>query len=164
MLQHVLKFTYDAQEYILKSTGETEPWYKRYISLLKGSNVGALIFKLIGFVNVAHGIPQKWLQLSAVCRPQLQKCDYNYRNNWQHFRKPKHAPAPRRSALLPSSIPPCLYLAVQPSAAHHTLFPIQMLQLRGKLLLGCAADMGGGGGENAPNNIWPSSAEPCNCQ
>lgn len=33
------------------------------------------------------------------------------------------AEARSSSALLPSSIPPCLYLAVQPSATHHTLVP-----------------------------------------
>lgn len=160
MLKHVLKFTYDAQECVLKSTEETEPFdINGYISLLKGSNVGALIFKLIGFVNVADGIPQKWLQLSAVCRPQLQKCDYNYRNNWQHFRKPKHAPAPRRSALLPSSIPPCLYLAVQPSAAHHTLsYPNAAFKMKTASGL-----CGRYGKKNVPNNIWPSSAEPSYC-
>lgn len=65
----------------------------------------------------------------VLCARHSCRRDYNYRNNWQRLRKLKHAPAPRRTALLPSSIPPCLYLAVQPSATHHTLVPLQTLQL-----------------------------------
>lgn len=116
MLKHVLKFAPDAREHTSRSTGEAEPFdVNASISSIKASNVGAsIIFKRSGSVDVADGIPQKRLR-----RPQERH--YNYRNNWQHLRKPPRAPAPRRCALSPSSIPPRLYLAEQPSAAHHTL-------------------------------------------
>lgn len=105
-------------------------WYKRLHQLPKGIKCWASICKWVGLLNAAEGIPQHWLQVSALCSPPLQKCDYNYRNNWQHFRELKHAPAPRSTALSLPSIPPCLYLAVQPSATHHTLFPVQTVKRR----------------------------------
>lgn len=67
------------------------------------------------------GFPGNECRRALCCAPPLQKCDYNSRDNWQHLRKLKHSPAPRRSALSPSSIPPRLYLAAQPSAAHRAL-------------------------------------------
>lgn len=46
MLKHVLKFASDAQERVWRSTGEAEPSdINACISLLKGSDVGALLFK-----------------------------------------------------------------------------------------------------------------------
>lgn len=157
MLKHVLKFAPDAREHTSRSTGEAEPFdINASISSIKASNVGAsIIFKRSGSVDVADGIPQKRLQRS-------QERHYNYRNNWQHLRKPPRAPAPRRCALSPSSIPPRLYLAEQPSAAHHTLFPVQTLQLRRKPLLGRAAESERCV-KNAPDNICPPSAEACDC-